>query len=296
MPVPFVLLVLSICAAWLPALSVSKELRVPPWAVVYAVAVVAAFAQGFLQVSAVVALIALVALALCVTRATRKVTYWLAFALLLLLCLTLALHKMPGFNNPIVIDGVKFSPDARPFTQYLNFDKGSVGLVLLALLSPKLRRGDHAGRLAAETAAGYALTTVVVIGAALASGLVRFEPKLPSQTLLFLATNLFLTCVAEEAFFRTLVQDPLRGVRAGQAEPGGASWRARAIIAIVVTGLLFGIAHAAGGTPMTVMAALAGIGYAAVYARTNRIEVPILVHFGVNATHFVAFTYPALKG
>ena len=165
MPVPFVLLVLSICAAWLPALSVSKELRVPPWAVVYAVAVVAAFAQGFLQVSAVVALIALVALALCVTRATRKVTYWLAFALLLLLCLTLALHKMPGFNNPIVIDGVQFSPDARPFTQYPNFDKGSVGLVLLALLSPKLRRGDHAGRLAAETAAGYALTTVVVIGA-----------------------------------------------------------------------------------------------------------------------------------
>ena len=296
MPVPFVLLVVAICAAWLPPLPAAKALRVHPWAVIYAVAIAAAFAQGFLEVSALVALIVLVALALCVTRATGKAMYWLAFALLLLLCLALALHKVPGFNNPIVIDGVQFSPDAKPFTQYLNFDKGSVGLVLLAVLSPRLRRGDRAGRLAVETAAGYALTTIVVLGVALASGLVRFEPKLPAQALLFLATNLFFTCVAEEAFFRALIQDPLRGMRAGQAEPGGTSWRARAIVAIVVSGLLFGIAHAAGGTSMVVMAALAGIGYAAVYAGTNRIEAPILVHFGVNATHFLVFTYPALKG
>lgn len=296
MPVPFVLLVVSICAAWLSPLSVRQRLRVHPWAIIYAAAVIAAFAQGFLQVSAVASLIVLVALALWTTRATRRAAYWLAFALLLLLCLALALHKVPGFNNPVVINAVQFSPDAKPFTQYLNFDKGSVGLILLALLAPKLRRGDRADRLAAETVAGYALTTVVVLGVALASGLVRFEPKLPPQTLLFLATNLFLTCVAEEAFFRALVQDPLRGMRAGQAGPEGASWRARAIVAIVVSGLLFGIAHAAGGTSMIVMAALAGIGYAAVYARTNRIEAPILVHFGVNATHLLAFTYPALKG
>lgn len=296
MPVPFVLLVVSICAAWLSPLSVGQRLRVHPWAIVYAAAVIAAFAQGFLQVSAVASLIVLVALALWMTRATHKAAYWLAFALLLVLCLALALHKVPGFNNPIVIDGVQFSPDAKLFTQYLNFDKGSVGLVLFALLSPKLRPGDHVGRLAIETAAGYAVTTVIVLGVAFACGLVRFEPKVPVQAALFLTTNLFLTCVAEEAFFRVLIQDPLRGMRAGQAELDGTSWRARAIVAIVVSGLLFGMAHAAGGTPMIVMAALAGIGYAAVYARTNRIEVPILVHFGVNATHFLAFTYPALKG
>src|SRR5437764_5389209 len=115
MPLPFVLLVVSICAAWLPPLSVAK-LRVHPWAVVYAVAVVAAFVEGVLQVSAAVALIVLVALALCLTRATRKVMYWMAFALLLLLCLALALHNVPGFNNPIAIDGMQFSPDAKPFT------------------------------------------------------------------------------------------------------------------------------------------------------------------------------------
>jgi membrane protease YdiL (CAAX protease family) len=113
---------------------------------------------------------------------------------------------------------------------------------------------------------------------------------------LFLTTNLFLTCVAEEAFFRSLVQDPLRGLRPGQHVGAGGSWSARIVLAIVVSGMLFGLAHAAGGPSMILMATLAGLGYAAVYARTNRIEAPILVHFGLNATHLLAFTYPALRG
>jgi membrane protease YdiL (CAAX protease family) len=296
MPVPFVLLVLSICAAWLPPLPIGQKRRLPLWALIYAVAVLTAFAQGFLQASGVVALIALVGLALMVARTTSKGWYWLAFTLLLVLSLALALHKVPGFSNPIVINAVQFTPDAKPFTQYLNFDKGSVGLVLVALLSPKLRRGDRAGRLAGETVVGFALTTAVVLGIAAASGLVRLDPKLPAEALFFLTTNLFLTCVAEEAFFRSLVQDPLRGARPGKDVGAGGLWSVRIVLAIVVSGVLFGFAHAAGGPSMILMATLAGLGYAAVYARTNRIEPPILVHFGLNATHFLAFTYPALRG
>ena len=93
-------------------------------------AIVAAFVQGFLQATAVVALLLLVVLALCMIRTSHKTMYWVAFALLVLLCLALALHKVPGFNNPIVINGVQFAQDAKPFTKYLNFDKGSVGVVL----------------------------------------------------------------------------------------------------------------------------------------------------------------------
>lgn len=296
MPLPFVLLVLSICAAWLSPLPIGPRHRLHPWSLIYAAAVLVAVVQGFVQLSGVVALIVLVGLALWISRAVRPSLHWLAFALLTLLSLALALHKVPGFSNPIVIDAFQFTPDAKPFTQYLNFDKGSVGLILLALLSPKLRGGDRAGRFAVETVAGYALTALVVLGVALASGFVRFDPKLPAQALLFLATNLFFTCVAEEAFFRSLIQDPLRGARAGQTEAAPRSSGARILVAIVVSGVLFGIAHAAGGSSMIVMATVAGIGYAAVYARTNRIEAPILVHFGLNATHFLAFTYPALQG
>src|SRR5688572_30025145 len=32
-------------------------------------------------------------------------------------------HQLPGFNNPRVIDGARFSRDALPFRLHLNFDK-----------------------------------------------------------------------------------------------------------------------------------------------------------------------------
>ena len=290
MPLPFVLLILSICATWLPALHIGSRYRVHPWAVLYGLALVTAFAQGFVHPSAVAALLVLVALALWMLRLPRGAMYWLAFSLLLLLSLALALHRIPGFNNPIVIDGVQFSPDARPSTQHLNFDKGSVGLVLLALLAPKLRRGDDARRLAIETAAAWALTAAVGLGVAAAVGLIHFDLKAPKQAALFLVVNLFFTCVAEEAFFRVMVQDPLRGARPGRPPMEAASSRVRAVAAILVSGLLFGLVHAAGGATLVVMAALAGIGYAAVYGRTSRIEAPIFVHFGLNAILFLAFT------
>lgn len=296
MPVPFILLVMSIAAVWLPSVPLPQEhsARLPPWAGVYVVAVAMAVAQGFVHASGVAALAALLALAWAV-RACRGVAHWLAWAALLVLCLALALHKVPGFDNPVAIADAQLTPGAKPFTQYLNFDKGSVGLVLLALLAPRLRHGDEAGRLAMATAATLALTAAVVFGVAVAGGLVRFEPKAPAHTALFLIANLFLTCVAEEAFFRVLIHDPLRGIRAGQAPATAPAWGLRGAAAVALSALLFGVAHAGGGPLMIATAGLAGLGYAAAYARTNRIESAILVHFGLNAIHFLAFTYPALR-
>lgn len=297
MPATFVFLVLSICAVWMPAVRFGPRLRLPPWIAVYAVAVLAALVQGFLQAAGVATLIVLLGLAFAAHRTTSKGLYWLVFALLVMLCAALLLHKAPGFNNPIVINAEQISSDAKPYTQYLNFDKGSVGLILLALASPRLRRDDHGRSFVVETAIGYALTCAVVFGAATAAGVVHLDLKVPMQTLLFAVTNIFLVCVAEEAFFRNLVQDPLLGRRITRNSDHIEPSRLRVGIAVAVSATLFGLAHAAGGSWAISMAmTLAGLGYAVVYARTNRIEAPILVHFGLNVTHFLAFTYPALKG
>jgi CAAX protease family protein len=43
-----------------------------------------------------------------------------------------------------------------------------------------------------------------------------------------------------------------------------------------------------------VLAAAAGLGYAIVYHRTKSIEMSMLAHFGLNAVHFLLFTYPAV--
>lgn len=290
MPVPFVLLICAITAVWLPSIRRASWPPVAPWALVYAAALAAALVQGFVLPMGAAALVVLVVLAAAVRRRLRAALHRTLWVLLLLLALALALHKVPGFNNPIVIDAVQLSPDARPFTQYLNFDKGTVGLVLLALLAPRLHRGDGVGRILLRAWACAMGAAIVVIGAALAGGIVRADPKWPDVALQFLIVNLFLACAAEEAFFRILVQDPLSGDGAG-IKPG-VRWRAA--LAIVVSAALFGLAHANAGSGMVAMAGLAGLAYATAYVWQRHIEVPILMHFGVNALHFVFFTYPAL--
>jgi len=295
MPVPFVLLVLSICAVWLPSLPVGSKYRVAPWCVVYVVAVLAALVEGYIRIPAIVSLIALLGLTWGVQHANRPALMWTLFGFVVLLSLALSLHKVPGFNNPIVIDGVRVSEAAQTYTQYLNFDKGSVGLILLAAFAPRVQRQDPLPRLAYETVLCLVLTAAAVFGVAAATGYVRVDPKLPEATLVFMATNLFLTCVAEEAFFRGLIQNRIQGVAAPLSRHSQATIsRSRLITAIAVSAVLFGIAHAAGGVRLVVMATIAGIGYAVIFARTGRIESAVLVHFGVNAIHFLAFTYPAL--
>lgn len=301
MPAPFVLLMLATMAVWLPSVPVNRARawRVAPWLVLYAAATGLAVWQGVVSLTGVAALVMLVLLADLLGRQTRPAFHALVFAALLVLVVALCLHLVPGFRNPIVIDAVRFSDDARPFTQYLNFDKGSVGLVLLALVAPRLRREDDVGCALGATLLRTVMVAVVVaavvaaiaLGLAVAMGMIRWDPKWPPQTLQFLVTNLLLTCVAEEALFRVMVQDRLAaGLRSmippriPRSIPTG--------LAILGAALLFGVVHAGGGAGMIVVAAVAGLGYALAYQWQRRIEVAVLVHFGVNALHFVGFTYP----
>ena len=124
---------------------------------------------------------------------------------------------------------------------------------------------------------------VVALGA-LALGYLNWQPKWTPLFWIWAPVNLFFTCLSEEAFFRGFIQreltSALHGVRFG-------SW-----LAIVVSALLFGLAHFAGGVSYMVLAGAAGLGYAIVYHRSQSIEMSMLAHFGLNAAHFLLFTYP----
>ena len=67
-----------------------------------------------------------------------------------------------------------------------------------------------------------------------------------------------------------------------------------ALIALVFSAVLFGLAHLGGGLSYALAATVAGLGYGAAYLRTQRIEAAMAVHFSVNALHFLLFTYPRL--
>jgi uncharacterized protein len=128
------------------------------------------------------------------------------------------------------------------------------------------------------------LTVIAVLGTASAIGYVHWDPKWPPQAWTFLTLNLLFTCVAEEAFFRGVIQEQL--TRALERRPR-LVW-----FPVAVSTLVFALAHASGGLPLVALAALAGLGYSVVYSITRRIEAAILVHFAVNAIHFVGFSYP----
>lgn len=286
MLLPFVLLGLSICAVWLPPIPIPSRRPVPLWLPLFIAAVLAGLAAGILELPAVAALGALAGLAWWTNTLSQPALKATTIVVVIVLALALALHAVPGFRNPVVINAVRLSADSQPFTQYANFDKGAVGLLLLATLVP-LASGVRDKRRAALIASLAALATAtVVLGTAVGLDYVRLDPKWPVVALTFLAINLLFTCVAEEAFFRGVIQERLARACANV--------RWLAWLPIAVSTVLFAIAHTGGGIVLVALAAIAGLGYSLAYAWTRRIEAAIIAHFAVNAAHFVGFSYPQL--
>lgn len=203
-----------------------------------------------------------------------------------LLALVMAMHFLPGFHNPRLLDNVKVSVDAVPFTLYANFDKAAAGLFLLVFFCRRTASLHDFGIMLKKAAPLAALTIVGLIGAALALKLVKVDFKLPAFTIVFLVTNLFFTCIAEEAFFRGLLQEKLSGALA--------KIRYGEYVAIGCSALLFGMVHLAGGAAYAALATLAGLGYACIYSVTKRVEAPVIAHFLFNFVHFTCFSYPYL--
>lgn len=237
-----------------------------------------------------VALVPIVALGLVVYGAERETLPMSlrCFLVLVLICLSLSLmlHRLPGFIPIKVIDGVQISPDALPYTKSLNFDKPLIGLFILALGHRLICTSIEWRHMLIAIAKIGPAVLVVLLVLSVALGYVRWDVKWPSFGWVWIWTNLFFTCVSEEALFRGVLQRYLE--RFLERYQRGAQ------IALAVAALAFGLAHFAGGVKYIILATAAGWGYGYAYQRTGCIEASILTHFGLNTVHFVFFTYPAL--
>jgi membrane protease YdiL (CAAX protease family) len=286
MPIPtlltFLLLTGAMAAVWVHPL-------LP--ALLFVAAVAAGLFAGVLHLPALISLgllagAAWLAAPTTAGRGSRNAAlHCVALAVVIVLALAMAMHKLPGFNNPLLIDHVQLSANALPFMQYANFDKGAVGLILLAWLCQRVTSWSELGTVLRRTAPVLVLTVVATLGFALAAGVVGVDFKWPQQTLSFIVVNLLFTVIAEEAFFRGLLQARLAAALQ--------RFRWGAWLAVAVSALLFGAAHLGGGLRYAILASIAGLGYAWAYQRTQRIEAAILVHIVLNTVHFIAFTYPA---
>lgn len=265
-------------------------LWVRPWWVLLAslmVAVFAGFVSGILSGPAGAWILGLALAVWNLRRAAAGLQRGLTFVAAAVMAGLLAAHAMSGFDNPVVLRDVVLSDGAVAYSQYINFDKTLAGVLVLAIGGFATLRSMAEWRTALRSAAPIAgATIVIVMAASLALGFVRFDPRWTPVFWIWAPVNLFLTCVSEEALFRGFLQRDLGAALAGRPYA--------TVMTVATSAFAFGLAHVAGGWRYVLLATLAGTGYALAHQRSGRVEMAILTHFAVNATHFLLFTYPAL--
>lgn len=200
---------------------------------------------------------------------------------------SLFLHNVPFFNNPLVFDNFFLSDQSSAYTKYWAFDKAAAGLILLAYFGDTCR-SSHDWKILARKS--YIISTITIflsLSLAVILGYIKLDFTLSSAYFAWAWANLFFTCISEEMLFRGFVQKYLTAL----------SEKNRYKLGIVIfVGVLFGLAHFGGGTTYVILASVAGIGYGYAYHLTGRIESSILTHFLLNSAHFLFFTYPYLRG
>ena len=281
---PFLLLLTAVIGLW-----VHRAV----WIAALAAAVLAGIFTGALHWLTLIWIALLAVLAIAYTRARdstspdKRIWHLLAGLVFALYALAMALALLPGFHRIVLVQPQVLSEGATPYGISVGFPKVVTGIIILGLINPLLVNSwRELGRVLARALPVYVVTAAVGMVFVLAMGYSSFAPKWTTLFLLFAPINLFFTCLSEEAFFRGFIQHELSRI--------GSRRKLAAGIALTTAAILFGLAHFGGGWTYVCAAAIAGLGYGWAFMRTQRIEAAMAVHFGVNATHFLLFTYPSL--
>lgn len=249
--------------------------------------VVLAFYLGHIKIAGILALFLLGSLSYAYqTFDYPKLLKGVLFFLITLVVLALFMHKMPGFANWRMLENIQASPLSMPHTLYLNLDKVFAALLLLLTFKNASTLTLRSWKEGLPSGIAYGVVVAAILmPLALQSGFVALDLKVPPHAILWVSSNFVLVCIAEEVFFRGFLQPSLM-----RALPG----KLGASIAIGLTSLVFAGIHYYGGPVFMGLSFIAGIVYGMCYWRTGRLESAIIAHFVLNATHYFAFSYPAL--
>jgi membrane protease YdiL (CAAX protease family) len=282
---PFALLLAAVLGLWIHRAF---------WIGALIASIAAAYYTGALEDFAVVplGLLAIFAVRFRMARALPPSGQAIALQVLFgiaifVLTLSIALLILPGFPRVTLTEAAPLTPDALPYGIGLGFAKVAPAILILGIINTdRTRSASELFAVLRRVIPIWMVTLAAVIMLTMALGYVRFDPKWTSLFFVWAVVNLFFTCLSEEAFFRGFVQHELARI--------GSNTKRAAIVAIGVSAVLFGLAHFAGGWTYVIAGVIAGIGYGLAYHFTQRIEAAMAVHFALNATHFLLFTYPAL--
>lgn len=283
-----VLYSLSITALFLPQRLYYIGGRIPVWSVTLLLTIIGALLIELIKPLACLWLVAFAFTCYLAAKPQKNLTVRITLnSLLILFALALGFHILPGFHSISLISNYPVSEQSTSYSMAFNLDKAIVGFFIVAYLikQPALSITQWTGQLK-KFVVYFTVLCIVVYTIAILSNYIAFDPKIPGIFWLWAWHNLLVTCFTEEAFFRGLIQQKLTAALKNYQHAG--------VFAIVVSALLFGIAHFGGGLHYVLLSTIAGLGYGYIYYRSKRIELAILAHFSLNLTHIIFFTYPQL--
>ena len=66
------------------------------------------------------------------------------------------------------------------------------------------------------------------------------------------------------------------------------------ILSCIVASLIFSLIHYYGGIIFMILSFIAGLFFGGIYLKTRNIQSAIILHFLINFTHLLFFSYPSL--
>lgn len=265
--VPFLFFNLSLISIWF-----SKSLKV--WGTLLALALASGWAFSLIKPSAFLFIFSLLILWIFYTRAS-SFQKKLLFVVLILFSLGFKFHLFPGFSTWKMTDRFQ-----------IGFSTPIIGVFPLGFIVPLSKTLQEWKRvlLGALTGCGFVMILALL---AVFSNTVTFDVSLPSFFLLRSVSNLFLSCIPEEAFFRGFIQRTLASYFANSL--GGK------VFALITTSLLFTASHIFWSPSLSILLFVffAGLLYGGIYLIFEKIEAAILTHLFLNLAHMIFFTYHA---
>lgn len=231
----------------------------------------------------------------------------LIWFLALLLGFFIAVYRPADYHYLRVWHVASLYGGGAPFSLYINTSKALGGyLVIVWLLNTAARsEGNFVGKVIDEklglTATALIVVTGILVTLAYAHGVfgLNWVLKIPDKLWIFILVNLCITVVAEEAFFRLLIQKKMAAMILAAKTPPSvlfhrvflgkptAQWLSAALATLIFT-----LTHTASfGATMLLFFVAGGI-YSLVYLYTWRFGAAVAAHFGVNLCHIVLLEYP----
>lgn len=201
------------------------------------------------------------------------------------------LHQLPGIDNIEFLTNIKLSKNSSNFDLWLNFDKPLIAIFLLFFIYNPPRKFSDYKNIFIQTLKPFVPLLIIVLALGTYGNFLVFDLKFPNFeiTFLWLIKMIFLTIFAEEFFFRFFIQNSvillLKNSKYFSKNPQ--------IIGLIFASILFGLTHFSQGFIFILLATICGFFYGLIFIRTRYIEASILLHFLINLTHFIFFSYPS---